>query len=98
MGVAHRAVFTEAPSKWTQHFWMLHVVRCVRLHAMLHVVACCCELLRKSETVQTFSFVQTDATSPNIVGPTMLGIDQEAPGVDLFVCVHLECLKIGIQN
>ena len=44
----HRAVFIEAPSKRTQHCWMLHVVRCVRLHTLLHVVACCWDLLRKS--------------------------------------------------
>ena len=38
----HRAVFIEAPSKRTQQCWMLHVVGCVRLHTLLHVVACCC--------------------------------------------------------
>ena len=34
-----------------------------------HPVACCCA---KSETGQTFSYVQTDATTPHIVGPIML--------------------------
>ena len=36
-----------------------------------HLVACCCA---KFETGQTLSYVQTDATTPNIVGPTMLGV------------------------
>ena len=39
-----------------------------RLFAL--TVACCCA---KFETGQTFSYVQTDATTPKIVGPTMLG-------------------------
>ena len=34
-----------------------------------HPVACCCA---KFETGQTFSYEQTDATTPHIVGPTML--------------------------
>ena len=38
-----------------------------RLFAL--TVACCA----KFETGQTFSYVQTDATTPKIVGPTMLG-------------------------
>ena len=43
-----------------QHCWMLHQC-CVRFHTLLHVVA-------KFETGQTFSYVQTDGTTPNIVG------------------------------
>ena len=43
---------------------MLDVTCCVRLHTLLHVVACCCA---QFETGQTFSYVQTDATTPNIV-------------------------------
>ena len=39
-----------------------------RLFAL--TVVCCCA---KFETGQTFSYVQTDATTPKIVGPTMLG-------------------------
>ena len=39
---------------------LLAVICCVRLHTLLHVVACCCA---KFETGQTFSYVQTDATS-----------------------------------
>ena len=49
----------------------LLVVTCwVRLTALLHVVECCWELLPKvHEIVQTFSYVKTDATTPNdIVG------------------------------
>ena len=37
----------------------------------LRVVGSCCA---KLETGQTFSCVQTDDTTPNIIGPTMLGI------------------------
>ena len=43
---------------------MLHQC-CVRLHTLLHVVV-------KFETGQTFSYVQTDATTPNIVGQKCL--------------------------
>ena len=43
------------------------------LRPLAHPVACYWELLRK-ETVQTFSYEQTDATTPNSVGPTMLGV------------------------
>ena len=46
-----------------------------RFHTLLHVlvlvVACCCS---KFETGQTFIYVQTDATTPDKVGPTMLGV------------------------
>ena len=38
---------------------------------LLLVVACCCS---KFETGQTFSYVQTGATTPNNVGLTMLGV------------------------
>ena len=37
--------------------------------AKLLDIACCVR-----ETGQTLSYVQTDATTPNIVGPTMLGV------------------------
>ena len=49
-----------------QNCWMLH------LHTVLHVVRSCCT---KFETSQTFSYVQTDATTPKNVEscwPTML--------------------------
>ena len=36
-----------------------------------HPVACCCT---KFKTGQTFGHVQTYATTPDIVGPTMLGV------------------------
>ena len=44
---------------------LLDVICCVRLHTLLHVVWSCCA---KFETGQTFSYVQTDATTYNIVG------------------------------
>ena len=38
----------------SQHCWMLH--ECVRLHTLLHVVGCCCVLLRESlKPVKLFS-------------------------------------------
>ena len=50
------------------------------LRPFAHLVRCCCTLLRvvgsccaKFETGQKFSQVQTDATTPNIVGPKMFG-------------------------
>ena len=51
---------------------LLDVTCCVHLHTLLHVVGSCCA---KFETGQTFSNVQTDATTPNNVGscwPTIL--------------------------
>ena len=48
----------------------LDVTCCVRLQTLLHVVAFCWELLRKGWTGQTFSHLQTDATTHNIAGPT----------------------------
>ena len=35
------------------------------------VVGSCCV---RFETGQTFNYLQTDATNPNIIGPTMLGV------------------------
>ena len=87
----------------SQLCWMLHVAYvCTNCCMLLDVVACCCA---KFETVQTSSYVQTDAitpnnvescwpavlhphpfahgfrlraktdaTTPNIVAPTMLGV------------------------
>ena len=57
---------------------LFDVICCVHLHTLLHVVACCCA---KLETRETFSYMQTDATTPNNVGscwPTMLRLF--APG------------------
>ena len=47
------------------------VCACVRLYTLLHVVGSCCA---KFQTGQTFSHVQTNATTPSFVGPTMLGV------------------------
>ena len=41
---------------------LLDVTRCVCSHTLLHVVACCGELLHKVETDQTFSYMQTNET------------------------------------
>ena len=57
---------------------LFDVICCVHLHTLLHVVACRCA---KLETRETFSYMQTDATTPNNVGscwPTMLRLF--APG------------------
>ena len=54
-GTGHNIVRQELPT-------LLHVTCCVRFHSLLHVVACCCA---KFKTIQTFSNVQTDATTPN---------------------------------
>ena len=42
---------------------LLDVACCVRLHTLLHVVGSCCIRLHTTDN--------TDATTPNIVGPTM---------------------------
>ena len=44
---------------------LLDATCCVRLYTLLLVVGCYCA---KFETGQTFSYVQTDATTPNNVG------------------------------
>ena len=50
---------------------LLDVICCVHLHTLLHVVACCWEFsCSKFETGQTFRYVQAEATTPKIVGPT----------------------------
>ena len=48
---------------------LLNVICCVRLHTLLHVVACCWELLHPFA-----HYCNTDATTRNIVGATMLGV------------------------
>ena len=47
--------------KNSQHCCTLHVAY-VSTTGLWHVVACCCA---KFKTIQTFSNVQTDATTPN---------------------------------
>ena len=55
-----------------QHCWMLHVASiCTPSGRLLGVVGSCCT---KFETSQSFSHVQMDAITPNIVGPTMLRV------------------------
>ena len=55
----------KAPCKRTQHIWMLHVVSlCTPCCMLLRVGGSCCA---KFETGLTFSYVQTDATTPNNV-------------------------------
>ena len=41
------------------------------LRLFAHPAACCCS---KYETFQTFNYEQADATTPNIIGPKMLGV------------------------
>ena len=56
----------------SEHCCMLHVLSvCLPCCMLLCVAGSCCA---KFETGQMFSCVQTDATTPNIVGPTMLGV------------------------
>ena len=50
---------------------LLNIACCVRLQTLLHVVGRCSA---KFNTGQTFSYVQTDPTTPNIARPTMLGV------------------------
>ena len=58
--------YSKAPCKRTQHCWV-HVAS-VCPPPLLHVVAFCCV---KFETGQTFSYAQTDATIPSIIGTTI---------------------------
>ena len=65
-------LINKAPCKRTQHCWMWHVASvCTPCCMLLRVVGSCCA---KFETGQTFSYVQTDATTPNIAGTTMSGV------------------------
>ena len=49
-----------------------NIVGCYMLRPFAHLVSCCWELLGKElETSQTFSYVQRDATTPNIVGSSL---------------------------
>ena len=66
-------LLSQALCKSVQNCWMLHVASvCSPCCMLLRVVGSYCA---KFETGQTFSYVQTDATTPNIVGscwPTIL--------------------------
>ena len=55
---------------------LLDVTCCVRLHILFHVIVPLLGVFVQSLnwTVQTLSYMQTDATTPNIVGPAMLGV------------------------
>ena len=68
----------------------LDVTCCICLHTLLHVVGCCCT---KFETGQTFSYMQTDTTTPNIVRSTMLGI---VGSVYTQLCAFLDLLQFYI--
>ena len=65
---------------------------CVRLHILLHVVA---RFGNFCATGQTFSYVLTDATTPNMVGPTMLGVVASVC-TDLMPNIYQPKLIIGI--
>ena len=62
---------------------------CVRLHVLLHVVGGCCTNI---ETSQTFSYVQTDATTPKIVGSFTV---TEAPNENI-VQNHLNIALLNV--
>ena len=71
----------KALCKRTQHCWPTtpSIVGCYVLRPFAHPVPCRCVLLgvfvqNLNWTVQTLSYVQTDPTTPNIVGPAMLGV------------------------
>ena len=47
---------------------LLDVTCCVRLHTLLHILACCGSSCAKFETDQTFSYVQWTQQLPRILG------------------------------
>ena len=82
------------------HIWMLRVASvCTPCCMLLRLVGSCCA---KFETGQTFSYVQTDATTPNIVGscrPTILRL--LAPGFKSLIneiCkfLHRICFTVSL--
>ena len=57
----------KATHKRTQHFWMLHVASvCTPCCMLLRIVGSCC--------IRLHTTANTEATTPNSVGPTMLGV------------------------
>ena len=68
-------------AKGTQHCWML--LFCVCLHTLLLVDACCWELLWKYYN-RSNVWLRANG-SPNIVGPTMLGIVASANKTVIFI-------------
>ena len=54
-------MFVLSIATFTFTFTLLYATCSIRLHTLLHVVACCWELLRKVETSQAF-----EPTSPYI--------------------------------
>ena len=74
----------------SQHCWMLHVESvCTSCCMLLRVFGSCCA------TGQTFSYGQTVATTPNMVGPTMLGVVASVC-TDLMPNIYQPKLIIGI--
>ena len=78
---AQSCCFINSLCKRTQHCWPTtpSIVGCYVLRPFAHPVPCHCVLLgvfvqSLNWTVQTLSYVQTDPTTPNIVGPAMLGV------------------------
>ena len=86
---------SKAQCKRTQHSWPSspNIVGCYMLRPFAYTVAYCWELLHcaKFETSQTFSHVQMHETTPNIVGPTMLGVVAS-------VCTQLNRLQMSLQR
>ena len=69
---------SKAPWKGMQHCWMSHVASvCTPCCMLLRVVGSCCAIF---ETGQTFSYVQTDATTPNYVMSVCTGLKQKIGG------------------
>ena len=58
----------------SQHCWMLRVASVCTSCSMSLCVLLGVFVQSLNWTVQTLSYVQTDATTPNIVGPAMLGV------------------------
>ena len=63
------------------------------LRPFVHPVACCCVLLGvvKFEADQTFSYVQTDATTPNNDGSCLA--NKVASAYEVYVGAVIQCNK-----
>ena len=75
-----------------------NIVGCYMLPPFAHPVACCCVLLgvccAKSETLQTFMYVEVDATTPNNVVGQQCYVRVFARGFIQTRC----CKKLNLKN
>ena len=69
--VLQRSTLSKAPCKRPQHLMLHDASVCKPRCMLLRVVGSYCP---KFESEQTFSYVQTDAITPKIVGLTILGV------------------------